>query len=51
VTEGETRRLIHGLVKQLRELYRSVVTKQEVSNNAKLSVFKSVFVAILFYGN
>jgi len=31
----------------LRELYRSVVTKREVSHTAKLSVFKSVFVLIL----
>ena len=34
----------------LRELYRSVVTKQELSNTAKLSVFKSVFLPILSYG-
>jgi len=27
----------------LRQLYRSVATKQELSNTAKLSVFKSVF--------
>jgi len=33
----------------LRELYRSVVTKREVPNTAKLSVFKSVFVPILTY--
>jgi len=35
------------------ELYRCVVTKQELSNTAKLSVFKSVFVPIfptLTYG-
>ena len=31
----------------LRELYRSVATKRELSNAAKLSVFKSVFVPIL----
>jgi len=35
----------------LRELYRSVVTKEEVSNTAKLSVFKSVFVPILTCGH
>jgi len=35
----------------LRELYRSVVTKQELSNTAKLSVFKSVFVPILTFGH
>ena len=31
----------------LRELYRSVITKRELSNATKLSVFKSVFVPIL----
>jgi len=35
----------------LRELYRSVVTKLELSNTAKLSIFKSVFVPILTYGH
>ena len=30
-----------------RELYRSVVTKRELSNTAKLSVFKSFSVPIL----
>jgi len=34
----------------LRELYRSVVTKRELSNTAKLSVIKSIFVPILTYG-
>jgi len=34
----------------LREFHRSVVTKRELSNTAKLSVFKSVFVPILTYG-
>jgi len=34
----------------LDELYRSVVTKRELSNTTKLSVFKSVFVPILTYG-
>jgi len=33
------------------ESYRSVVTKQELSNTAKLLVFKSVFVPILIYGH
>jgi len=32
-------------------LYLSVVTKQELSNTAKLSVFKSVFVPIPTYGH
>ena len=35
----------------LRELHCFVVTKRELSKNAKLSVFKSVFVAILTYGH
>jgi len=35
----------------LRELYRSVVTKGELSNAAKLSVFKSIFVPILTNGH
>ena len=35
----------------LRELYRSVVTKRELSNTAELSVFKSVYVPILTYGH
>jgi len=34
----------------LRELCRSMVTKWELWNNSKLSVFKSVFVPILTYG-
>jgi len=33
----------------LRELYRSVATKRELSNTVKLSVFKSIFVPILSY--
>jgi len=33
------------------ELYRSVVTKREVSNTAKLSDIKSVFFLILTYGH
>ena len=35
----------------LRELYRSVAPKRELSNTAKLSVFKSIFVPILTYGH
>jgi len=49
VTECGATRLIHGLVKAnpvLCELYRSVVRKRELSNIAKLSVFKSVCVPI-----
>jgi len=36
-------------VSVLCELYCSAVTKQDLSNTAKLSVFKSVFVSILTY--
>jgi len=35
----------------LRELYRSVITKRELSNTAKLPVFKSIFVPIFIYGH
>jgi len=35
----------------LRELYRSVVTKRELSSTIKLSVFKPVFVSTLTYGH
>ena len=49
VTEGGARRWIHGLI-NLREFYRSVFTKWELSNTVKLSVCKSVFVPILTYG-
>jgi len=35
----------------VREIPLSAVTKRELSNNAKLSVFKSVFVPILTYGH
>jgi len=35
----------------LRELYRSVATKRELSNTANLSVFKSIFVPILTCGH
>ena len=41
---GKARALLH-------ELYRSAVTKRELSNTPKLSVFKSVFVPILTYGH
>jgi len=34
----------------LREFHRSVVMKREITNTAKLSVIKSVFVPILTYG-
>jgi len=35
----------------LREVDRFVITKWELSNTAKLSIFKSVFVPILPYGH
>ena len=35
----------------LGKLYPSVVTKQELSNTEKLSIFKSGFVSILTYGH
>ena len=35
----------------LREFYRSVVTKREHSDTAKLSVIESVFVPVLTYGH
>ena len=35
----------------LRELYCSVVTKRELSKNAKLSIFESVFVPIVTCGH
>jgi len=54
VTWGGARRSLHGLVKQTQfsvSFYRSVMTKRELSNTAKLAVFKSVFVPILRYGH
>jgi len=35
----------------LRELYHPAVTKWKLSNTAKLSSFKSIFVPILTYGH
>jgi len=35
----------------LRKLYCSVLTKRELSNTAKLSVLKAIFVPILTYGH
>ena len=35
----------------MRALHYSVVMKQELSKKAKLSIFKTVFVAILTYGH
>jgi len=48
-TESRTTRLINGFGKAnavLHELYHSVVTKRDLSNTAKVSALKSVFVAI-----
>jgi len=48
-TESRTTRLINGFCKAnavLHELYHSVVTKRGLSNTAKVSALKSVFVAI-----
>ena len=48
---GERRHTRAGKAKAvLHEFYRSVVTKRELSNTVKLSVFKSVFVPIFTYG-
>jgi len=35
----------------LRELYRSALTKRELSTTAELSVFQLVFLSILTYGH
>ena len=35
----------------LRLLYRTVVTKKELSRKAKLSIYRSIFVPILTYGH
>ena len=35
----------------MRALHYSVVIKQELSKNAKLSIFKTVFIPILTYGH
>ena len=42
-------RLSAGAV--LRSLYRTVVTKRELSRKAKLSIYQSIFVPILTYGH
>ena len=60
MTEGGTRKLLNGVEVDtrigkadaaLRELHRSVVTKKQLSNTAKLPVLKLVFVPILIYGH
>ena len=35
----------------MRSLYRTVVTKRELSRKAKLSIYRSIFVPILTYGH
>ena len=35
----------------MRELYRTIVAKKELSKEAKLSVFKSIYVPTLTYGH
>ena len=53
-TEGEAIRLIHALAMTnavLRELYRSVLRKRELSNTAKSLVLKSVFIPIVICGH
>jgi len=47
--QGDTRICKANAV--LHQPYRSVVTKLKLSNTAKLSVFKSVFVPIIIYGH
>ena len=54
VTESVRKKLIHGWVKGMQfyvSFYCSVVTKRELSNTAKFSVFKSVFFPILTFGH
>jgi len=48
INKNKTRRLMCAA---LCELYRSAVTKRELSNTAKLSVFKPVFVPIIIHGH
>jgi len=47
----EINRRIGKAKAELCEFYRSVVTKQQLSNTAKLSLCKSVFAPILTYGH
>jgi len=54
VTEGEPQEIDARIGNDnavLRELYRSVVTKRELSNTIKLSVFKSIYALILTCGH
>ena len=49
--EREIGRRIGAAGAVLRSLYRTVVTKRELSRKAKLSIYRSIFVPILTYGH
>ncbi|WP_214636687.1 hypothetical protein, partial [Mycobacterium tuberculosis] len=49
--EPEIGRRIGAAGAVLRSLYRTVVTKRELSRKAKLSIYRSIFVPILTYGH
>ena len=50
-TEQEISRRIGAAGAVLQSLYRTVVTKRELSQKAKLSVFRAIFVPTLTYGH
>jgi len=49
--DQEIDRRIGAAAGVMRQLYRGVICKRELSNKAKLSVFKSIFVPTLTYGH
>uniref|UniRef100_A0A8C5CRJ5 Reverse transcriptase domain-containing protein n=1 Tax=Gadus morhua TaxID=8049 RepID=A0A8C5CRJ5_GADMO len=49
--EREIGRRIGAAGAVLRSLYRTVVTKRELSRKAKISIYRSIFVPILTYGH
>jgi hypothetical protein len=49
--DQEIDRRIGAAAAVMRQLYRGVVCKRELSNRAKLAVFKSIFVPTLTYGH
>ena len=49
--EREIGRRIGAAGAVLRSLYRSIVTKRELSHKAKLSMYRSIFIPILTYGH
>ena len=49
--EQEIGRRIGAAGEVLQSLYRTVVTKRELSQKAKLSIYRSVFVPTLTYGH